>query len=276
VKLPLKLSGIMICSALSVAAHAVTDGSSSTDLLLQQIEAHADKAKRSVKHSNVVKAIANKTKTSALPTNTVKTYNRQIVASNKDAVKVSPAQKPELIDNSVVEIQEVDIEALPEIELSQIPKGTRLSMKSSVFFPANRGAMVYVNGTYSHSVIEGKGPIEIFADESLSDNALSCVLTSTKSYLLLRGLDRPEKLPSFLDVGSVKLFSGVINTKPRLAFSIDFETKKARGKDILFGITCVLPSNKTSESDLGKLKMTVIESGFKGLFNFSLPNYTEV
>jgi hypothetical protein len=37
-----------------------------------------------------------------------------------------------------------------------------------------------------------------------------------------------------------------------------------------------LPSDKNSESDLGKLKMTVIESGFNGLFTFSLPNYTEV
>ncbi len=277
-KLPLKLSCIMVCSALSVSANAVTEGSSSTDLLLQQIEAHAAKAKSGKNKSSVVKVSVNKLTRARVSTPTsisnspVKYVNKQ----DQEIVKVSPAHKSKKIEESVIEIQEVDLESLPEIELSQIPQGTRLSLKSSVFFPANRGSMVYVNGKYSHSVIEGKGAIEIFADKGASDDALSCVLTSTKSYLLLRGIDRPEKRPSFLDVGSVKLFAGVINAKPRIAFSIDFEPKLARGTEIKFGVTCVLPSNKNSESDLGKLKMTVIESGFNGLFTFSLPNYTEV
>lgn len=277
-KLPLKLSCIMVCSALSISANAVTEGSSSTDLLLQQIEAHAAKAKSGKKKSSVIKVSVKKPTQYRVSTpvhphkSVVKSASRQM----QDSVKVSKAHKPEVIEESVIEIQEVELESLPEIELSQIPQGTRLTMKSSVFFPANRGAMVYVNGKYSHSVVEGKGAIEIFADKGASDDALSCVFTSTKSYLLLRGVDRPEKRPSFLDVGSVKLFAGVINAKPRIAFSIDFEPKSARDTEIKFGITCVLPSDKNSESDLGKLKMTVIESGFNGLFTFSLPNYTEV
>ncbi len=266
----------MVCSALSVSAHAVGDGASSTDLLLQQIEAHAAKAKNSKKNSNVVRKIVKKPRVTRVQTNTIESSTKYSPKQGEQTVKVNPAHKPVLIEESIIEIQEVELEALPEIELSQIPKGTRLSMKSSVFFPANRGAIVYVNGKFSHSVVEGKGAIEIFADKGASDDALSCVLTSTKSYLLLRGEDRPEKRPSFLDVGSVKLFAGVINEKPRIAFSIDFEPKKVRDTEILFGITCVLPSSMKSESDLGKLKMTVIESGFNGLFNFSLPNYTEI
>ncbi|MBE8232918.1 MAG: hypothetical protein HAW67_04225 [Endozoicomonadaceae bacterium] len=172
-------------------------------------------------------------------------------------------------------VTEIDSQA-NSTKLSEMPKNTKFTFKKSIFFPAHRGAVVYVDGKFAYTVMENVKDLNVVQAKKSSETSLSCALTSNKSYLLLRGKDRPERKESFLTVSGVKLFQGKLLNKDRTTFEINFMPKMATEEQIIFKINCVLPTRITDPSDLKKLDLDIIEQGFKDVFEFQLPRYTEV
>jgi len=256
-----------LCGLLSATASAEQDFSE-VDNLLKQIEQHAANANAAAKtthHPSVVKQPS------------VNTESGHVVQHAPDATEnVAVAMNASGAVEQPLEVIEIDNTDMPPMKLSQIPADTRFTMKKSIFFPANRGAMVFVGGEYSHSMLEGKSVVDIFTDNRIPSNVTTCALTSTKSYLLLRGKDRPEKQASFLDVQDVKLFTGNINGDDRIAYSITFSPKVARDTSIGFSATCILPVAQNTRSELSELTLDEVENGFKGVFEIALPAFTEI
>lgn len=160
-------------------------------------------------------------------------------------------------------------EAMP---LRELPVGSRFSFTTSIYFPANTNARIYVDGAYESKVYSGTYPSdELFAAESGVHSA--CAIKSSKGHVKLKGTDESTS-PTFIDFNGVSYIED--GSANRYLFTLKFEEKRPAGADTGVGIelTCLVPKSKNPE--IPSLKMSYLYDAFPSLFTIEIPEYVEL
>lgn len=161
--------------------------------------------------------------------------------------------------------------------LKDVPPGTLFEFTTDLFIPANKGGYVFVDGAPKYTFDVGADINGDVLNKSLDGSV--CVLSSNKSYLMMRGTGH-EKSPTSLYVESITI--NKYKTQDSAFALVSFESKRPIGlskeeaakNSVELSLYCTLPGVK--ESEFETLTLAFFDKNVNGLFKYSLPQYIEI
>lgn len=182
-------------------------------------------------------------------------------------------------------------------KLGELPPLSRFEFTRSVFIPANKSGVLFVNGAEVAN-IESSADLSALMN-GYKPEAQVCMLLSDKNYIMMRGMDAGAggRKPSYLDVESVEFFetpiseakaslvgatstvTATIRFLPKSvslgeksdSFAVDFGEKP---NSVSISLSCRVAPEMSK--DLKGYSLEHINTGFGGLFKFTFPRYTEI
>jgi len=171
-------------------------------------------------------------------------------------------------------------------KLGELPPLSRFEFTRSVFIPANKSGVLFVNGAEVANIEATADPSALM--NGYKPEAQVCMLLSDKNYIMMRGAEEAAggRNPSYLDVAGVKFFdyptqnskSPLGQSVSTISVTVDFVPKSVSSGDksnsVSISLTCRIPPSMSK--DLKGYTLENINTGFGGLFKVTLPRYTEI
>lgn len=171
-------------------------------------------------------------------------------------------------------------------KLGELPPLSRFEFTRSVFIPANKIGVLFVNGAEVANIESSGDPVALM--NGYKPEARVCMLLSDKNYIMMRGAEASAggRNPSYLDVESVEFFeapiaeskASIANTARTFTVVINFLPKSVslgeKSDSVQVSLKCRVPPEMSK--DLKAFSLEDVNMGYGGLFKFTLPRYTEI
>lgn len=155
--------------------------------------------------------------------------------------------------------------------ITELPPNTRFEFTQSLFIPAYKSGLMFIDGLPKYSIESGVVPVDVF--EIVDEGSTACALISDKSYLKVSGANE-NKSPTFLEVESISFKEIPWRDEFKTVSRIVFKTKEAKVADETVSMEVVCRVN--DDKHIRNYTLSEIDKGFGGLFEYKLPKYIEL